>query len=396
MNDAIELTGSAIVGLVPPPQGLMAMQQMPTKVRLGRKPPTELHTRKLLKLGDYLSADFLASLPDNLDWTGKASASLGRMYLNDQYGDCVIAGKYHTVGVLSANDVGTAAVGTDNEVYGVYQSFCGPGDNGCEIVRVLDKVCTVGVPLNGVTHKIDGYATVDWTNQQLVKAALYLFGNITIGINLPQAWTTNAVWDVTNTQIVGGHDVSVFGYSPQGVTISSWGRKYLITWAAFHSKKWLEEAYTLLGPDWYNGDNVAPNAIDVATLKSDLTKIGGGTVPSLDPPAPPVPPVPPASSNYRVVSSTDYSSLQASVAPLLASGWVGVPGFSTNVPGFYQALAKPTTMTLAADVARVNIADAKKLVAELIAILTQLTPLYPKLQFVILMLNTILLLLPTT
>ncbi len=279
----ITLTGGALIGVAPHlVSGIPSAQ-----VKLGRIRPK---SRPLgLGLSNYLSMESLLASPPppSVDYTAKAMASLSRMYLNDQYGDCVIAGKYHSVGVWSGNDAGAPAVGDDSEVLSAYHTICGPGDDGCIITNVLDYMRANGLSLSGVSHKIDGYVNCDWTNKLLVQAAIYLFGTVTIGLNLPQAWESAGVWDVTNTQIVGGHDVTCVGYNSQGVQISSWGRIYTITWAAFTSTKWLEECYVLLAPDWYGSDKLAPSGVDVATLQADLQKISGGTVPPIDPPPPP-------------------------------------------------------------------------------------------------------------
>jgi len=265
-------------------------------VKLGRIRPKS--RPQCLNLANYFDASALASPPPAVvDWTSKAMPALKRMYLNDQYGDCVIAGKYHQVGLWSGNSAGTAVQGTDKEVYASYQKICGPGDNGCMITAVLDYFKNTGLPFNGQVHKIDGYVTADWTNKLLVQIGILLFGGGTIGINLPQAWTcSNCIWDTTNSQIVGGHDVCLVGYNEQGVQICTWGGIVTITWNAFLSRKWIEELYFELGQDWYKG-NLAPNGIDVDKLKRDLSVIGGGGIPPLDdptpPPVPPVPPTPP-------------------------------------------------------------------------------------------------------
>lgn len=232
--------------------------------------------------------------PASVDYAQKAMAAIQRMYLNDQYGDCVIAGKYHQVGIWSGNDTGTAQQGSDNEVYQMYQTICGRGDNGCYITDVLDYFRDRGLPLSGKLHKIDGYVSVDNTNKLEVQVAIDLFGSLTLGIDLPNDWTcTNCTWDVTNSRIVGGHDVCVCGYNAQGVQICTWGGIVTITWSAFTSSKWITECYAQLSPDWYNDDQLAPNGIDVATLKADLAKLGGGVIPDIDPPTPPGPPPPP-------------------------------------------------------------------------------------------------------
>jgi hypothetical protein len=285
----VTLTGTAREGVTPH----LAAADLPARVRLGRR---RLAARpQALRLDAYLdAARGAAAPPPSVDYAAKAAASLGRVYLNDQYGDCVIAGKYHTVGLWSGNDRGEAVLGTDQEVYQSYQQVCGPGDNGCNIVEVLNFMRDRGLPFGGVAHRIDGYAAVDWRRKDLVQAAIYLFGSLTLGVNLPEAWTQAAVWDVTSSRVVGGHDICTCGYTPQGVQVCSWGRVYTITWPAFTSTRWLEECYVLLGPDWTGDDRLAPSGVNVDALVADLQKISGGQIPDIDPgPVPPAPPEPP-------------------------------------------------------------------------------------------------------
>lgn len=222
--------------------------------------------------------------PDTLDYWAKAAASVAQVYGNDQWGDCVIASAMHEVGLWSGNETGSPAVGNTTEAVNTYHSWCGAGDNGCVITSVLDNTRSVGIPVNGVPHKIDDYVAVDWTNPLLVKVAIEIFGSLKLGINLPQAWTsTNTTWDVTNTGIVGGHDVPAGGFTPQGVRIATWGGLVTITWPAFTSRTWLEEAYCPLSPDWYARANVAPSGIDAATLRADLAMLRNGQIPDPGP-----------------------------------------------------------------------------------------------------------------
>lgn len=167
-----------------------------------------------LRMGHYYNAakDQVQPVPAT-NWRAKALASIKRMYLNDTEGDCVIAGKYHSVGVWTGNEVGTPAVGTDAEVQSMYMGICGPGDQGCVITTVLDYMKAKGLPFNGVLHKIADYVSVDWTNKLLMQVGIAVFGTVTLGINLPQAWMDapdGGTWDVTTTPIIGGHDVPCF------------------------------------------------------------------------------------------------------------------------------------------------------------------------------------------
>ena len=300
----IELTESARMG-VEPEHLIRAMGteafNLPVAVRLGRIKP---HARpQACALGHYLDETVAAgSLPASTNYRAKAAASLSRMYLNDRYGCCVVAGRAHGFGVWTGNDTPNVALATDQEILSQYQQWCGPGDRGCNISSVLNILKTRGMLMNGVLHKLEGYVAADWTNPLQAKTVLYLSGAACIGFDLPQAWTSSAVWDVTTSRTVGGHDVTPIDYDEKGVYVSSWGRIYLMTWAAFNSRTWISEFYMLLGKDWWNDDQLAPNGIDVKTLRDDLAKIGGGQIPPIDPPPPPPPP--PVAGEFVIASQT--------------------------------------------------------------------------------------------
>jgi hypothetical protein len=270
-------------------------------VRLGRirpkaRPPA-------LRLAAYLDpANAPAPPPATLDYVTKALPAVRTMLGNDQYGDCVIAGQMHSVGVRTAAATGTPAVGTTQEAVSQYRAICGPGDQGCVITDVLDYAHAHGITVGGKTYRIDGYVSVDWTNKLEVQYALWLFGTLKLGLNLPRAWLDSEdVWDVPSgagAGIVGGHDVEAAGYDGRGVTVLTWGGTRLLTWPAFLSTKWLEECYAALAPEWYSKGNVSPSGLDVASLQQDLQKIGGGGLPPIvpgpapDPTPPPTPPPP--------------------------------------------------------------------------------------------------------
>lgn len=304
----ITLTGAGATGTVPPgpsPAFVAAIRALPTTVRLGRnKPKKVLNCPSLV---NFLSTGAPVKPPDRVDYFSKARESVARMYLNDQLGCCVISGKAHSIGSWTANDAdsGGQVQATDDEIRQQYRSWCGPGDNGCVITDVLDAMARGGFRAGGKVHGLGGYVSCDWRSRDLLRAAVYAFGPVTLGINLPSAWTSNAVWDVTPTPIVGGHDVCVLGYDERGLNVASWGRLYLITWAAVADPRFVEECYALLSPDWYNGDNVAPSGFSVGQLKAALAAVGMGQLPDAPegppvPPAPPVPPVPPAPPAYPV------------------------------------------------------------------------------------------------
>ena len=71
--------------------------------------------------------------------------------------------------------------------------------------------------------------------------------------------------------LVGGHCVPAVAYDARGVWVVSWGREYLLTWAAFGV--YVTEAWAVLGPDWTSGGKPAPNGMDLASLEIALRAV---------------------------------------------------------------------------------------------------------------------------
>ncbi len=138
------------------------------------------------------------TLPEKLDYYSKAGTSINRMYLNDTYGCCVISDHAHQLGVWSANDSdsGGVVLANDSEIRQQYFGVCGPNDQGCYIPNVLDHIVANGFTAGGKTYGLDGYVSVDWANQDLVKAAMYLFGSLKIGF-LYQRYGPDEPWPAT-------------------------------------------------------------------------------------------------------------------------------------------------------------------------------------------------------
>lgn len=293
---SFELTGPGALGMVlvrPGQRVTKTAAGLPTTVKLGRLPADP--ACKVVKLADHINLTSGWKPPDTIDWATKAENSIRDPLGNLSLGNCVIAGKGHHVGAWSANDSdsGGEILATAEEAVRAYHEICGPGDNGCVITRVLDVMRTQGIKFGGMPRRIDGYASVDWTQPDLLRAAIFLFGGVTIGFNFPKSWLSSAIWDATNSPTVGGHDVAALRYDARGVYVASWGREYLMTWAAIAQRGRIDECYALLSPNWTNNDKLSPAGVDVAGLTRALTEIGGGVMPDPAPPTPPAPPAPP-------------------------------------------------------------------------------------------------------
>lgn len=294
-------------------------------------------TRFFPRLSKHLNTGRRANpLPTPVDYSAKAANVLKRMYLNDQYGCCVLSSRYHGLGFQTAADTGTGIEADDQEVYNAYQAACGRGDNGCDMSAVCQYQQSVGLKVKGVVHKIDGSVSIDNTNPEIVKAAIYVFGTIDVGMLLPNDWyqsADGADWGPTRSAIVGGHEVQACGYDDKGVFISTWGGKRRILWAAFTATTWIDETYTSLSPDWYGSDKLAPSGIDATTLKADLALIAGGQVPPLPPVVPPTPPTPPnpkpgTGFTGAVVTTQNFVDGIASGPPILS---IGAPAGSGGI-----------------------------------------------------------------
>ena len=257
-------------------------QESGQRVYLGRRITPHAERPPTLRFGAYWNAPSWTP-PDTLDFTPKATAAISQMYGNNQYGDCVVAESYHSFGMWTAMESGTPAVGTTDEAVNTYFSACGGGDNGCDITAFLDYVKTTGITIGGQKHIIDSYVAVDWTNWLEVQAAMYIFGPLSLGVNLPGSWENSQIWDVTNSGMVGGHGIPTCGWNAQGPPIATWGGTRQMTKAAFTGRTYVDECLARLTKDWYLNNNLSPMGIDVSTMVSDSQKLANGQIPDINP-----------------------------------------------------------------------------------------------------------------
>lgn len=272
------------------------------EIVFGRRRPVALGPH--MRMSNYLRAS-LSAPPVACDYTPKAAQALAQLYLNDQLGDCVIAGSYHIVGVETGN-AGDIFIATSAQITKDYSAIGGyvPGDpstdNGCDEVTANNYYVANGYA-DGT--KPLGFITVDPTNQTEVQQSIYLFEDNMFGVELPDAWVNpmpsapGFVWDVAgDPDPENGHCFVGVGYSSVGVLISTWGMIGTITWAAiakYASQSANGQLFTIITPDQLTkGQAKAPNGVAWTDLISDFDTLGGH-VPVPTPPAPtPTPPAP--------------------------------------------------------------------------------------------------------
>jgi hypothetical protein len=309
-------------------------------VKMGRKRPIK---GPRLHLKNYL-VQAVPPPPTLVDYSKQALSALGLVYLNDQLGDCVIAGGYHVVGVETGNaDGGKPFIATDAQITADYSAIGDyvPGDpstdNGCDEQTALNYWTQTGF-CNGT--KLVGWLAVDATNQTEVMQACYLFENLYFGLELPDAWVnpfpsaSGFLWDDGTPDPNNGHCVMGVGYNSSGVQIDSWGLIGTLTWKAvahLASQAGGGELYVMLTPDQLaKGAAKAPNGMAWQDLLSDFQAMGGN-VPNPKPAPSPSPQPPPSPSPAPAPSPSPAPTPSSSVTLDQAATWA-VQGLIANWP----------------------------------------------------------------
>jgi hypothetical protein len=154
-----------------------------------------------------------------------------------------------------------------------YDPKTGANDNGAAITDVLDYWQTTGI----AGHKILGWAAVNFQNILEVKQAIYIFGGVDLGVNLPNSaqsqFQANQPWDIVvpDGGIDGGHSVPNFGYGADGTNCITWAQRQPMSWAWF--SKYCDEAYAVIDPAWLSAAQLTPSGFDLATLQQDLASL---------------------------------------------------------------------------------------------------------------------------
>jgi len=199
------------------------------------------------------------------------------MHLNDSVGDCTIAA------AVNAIQTWTAASGTlwrvsDEVTLARYSAVSGyqPGkpetDTGAVETDVLGMWSRHGWDIGRQGEDVILWAALQPGNQADVREAIYNFGGVYIGLDLPDSAQNQAVWDVgSEPGTWGGHAVLVTDYDSDGLACITWDTVQRMTWPFW--QKYCEEAYVLLNRDWLNTSAVSPTHLDFYGLHGALEAI---------------------------------------------------------------------------------------------------------------------------
>ena len=243
-------------------------------LKLGRKPYVESDKDLLFsRYSDNVvvprTFGYGAELPDT-GW-----GMLG----NDEYGDCVWAGLAHAV-MLWNKSAGRDVSFTTAGVLSDYSACTGfnpddpSTDQGTDIRTAMEYLRTTGVvDATKARHKSAAYVNVGTSLTELNKA-LYIFGAVVIGLNLPDSAQSQfpGTWSyVAGSQIDGGHCVVITDRNLFNHKLVTWGDR--INVGHRFLTHYVEEAWAIATPDFLNSSGAAANGFDMAQLTADLQEV---------------------------------------------------------------------------------------------------------------------------
>lgn len=252
------------------------------EVRLGKlAPKVDLRTPAL---ENYVDTTVLPPFPPRV--VRSQLVKNWGMLANDTYGDCTCAAAGHAIQITSAAVSNGATVHNplDNDILGAYWATgvppnqpSQPGgytDNGRSELDVLNYWRQNGI----AGSKLEAYVSVrpaspKWSQ---TKYAIDLFGFIYIGVALPLSAQQQPIWTVTSGPDAqpgswGGHAIIVVDYNYKGLTCVTWGQTHKMTWGWY--RKYTDEAYACILPDWFNAQGQDPLGLDITGLQADLAAI---------------------------------------------------------------------------------------------------------------------------
>lgn len=213
-------------------------------------------TPHLPALATYMARAPLPPIPDLVSWT--PGLPDWPMLANDSLGDCVPAALGHFIQAAERWHDGVGRMASIPDTVAIYESLgynpLDPAtDAGCKISDALLLWAGAGIPFHGAQDRVKAFVRVDIDR---LKAALWLFGPLIVGVSMPidaerqtQWLTPTALTGTAEPGSWGGHCMLLVGLNNGGVaTLVSWGDTILATqgWLAAY----MGEAWAVLHPVW--------------------------------------------------------------------------------------------------------------------------------------------------
>lgn len=220
------------------------------------------------------------AIPKEYDFDVKHHGIPTPMFGNDDYGDCVIAGRAHQTLRFEDIEQNKIIAISDSDVLNEYFAETGGPDAGLVVLDSLKTWRKKGWLIGKKRYYIKAFSEIAPRTPTATRQAVFLDVGVGLGLWLPksaQAQTrAGKPWDVVSGPAAkpgswGGHYVFVPGYTKLGPVCVTWGRKQQMTWAFY--AKYCDEAYAI-----FDATNSAKlrRAIDVKKLGAMLTQLKAG------------------------------------------------------------------------------------------------------------------------
>lgn len=265
--------------------------------KLGKNP--KVTDPRTFKLSRYLDTTAIPLPPASIDYITEVK-SWG-MLGNDQLGDCVEAAQLHMIEEETEYATGIELVASDEDAIRLYKAEAGyvPGDpntdQGTVMLDALKYWRRTGILIGDspTPHKIYAFVTVDLNDTLQVHQAIYLFGGVFFGVELPisaqvapvngngiSVWGYRGNLDGGNAAgSWGGHCIPILGYSTfkhrdqirHRYRVISWGEEFDMTPPFMNA--YGSEAYAVLSADWFGTSGLSANQFNMDQLQSDLAAL---------------------------------------------------------------------------------------------------------------------------
>lgn len=233
---------------------------------------------RTLNYVNYIKPANVPDIPPVFNWTAKKKTRWGAMK-NLHLRNCTCAAAGHLIQCWTLN-TGRQEVPPDTHIVKVYSALTGydpktgANDKGATALELLKYWRKNGIG----NSSIFAFASVNHHTKKHVAEAIFLFGGIYAGLQLPRSIKGQKVWDVPEGGPVddgapgsyGGHAICVLAYDEHGLTCITWGKKRKMTWAFWMA--YAEEAYALISNSFLE-QGKTPAGFDVDLLESDLMNI---------------------------------------------------------------------------------------------------------------------------
>jgi hypothetical protein len=308
--------------------------------KLGRLAPHPETTHPSLKLADFLNPGYALTVPSAVDYLSHVIT--WPMFGNDTLGDCTAAAAGHQREAWTNYGRGATVLTSDADVLKFYEACSGyiPGRPDTDQGANMQDCCDYWRQAGLAGDRILAFFKISPQNLAEVKAALYLFGGVYVGVNLPTSaldqFDDGDPWDYQPTldnSIEGGHCVHLGAMDAAGtMTVTTWGRTQRVTTAWW--QHFTEECWAIASLDWINQGGLSPEGLDTAALNAQYQAMNPGQpgpFPVATPPAPPPGPTPtPTPTPAPTPTPPVVSVADQALAAAIPASWLSGRHISSN------------------------------------------------------------------